>query len=82
MKKIGDLVSKDEIISEVAGKKVIALFDGVIRGLIHPGFIVTKGMKVGDIDPRIDIDLCFNISDKAMKIGNSVLGIVEGEFNK
>jgi xanthine dehydrogenase accessory factor len=82
LKKIGDLVAKDEVISEVGGIKITALFDGVIRGLIHPGFIVTKGMKVGDIDPRNDVDLCFSISDKAMKIGKSVLGIVEGEFNK
>ncbi len=76
-KNIGDHVNSGELIAEVDGKKVTAPFDGVIRGLIHPDFIVIEGMKIGDVDPRNEVELCFTISDKAIKIGESVLKIVE-----
>jgi xanthine dehydrogenase accessory factor len=81
-KYIGDHVSAGELITEVDGGKVTAPFNGVIRGLIHPDFIVTEGMKIGDVDPRNDVELCFKISDKAIKIGESVLKIVEEKKKK
>ena len=76
-KEIGENAMKGEIITEVGGMSVTAPFDGVIRGIIHPDLIVHKGMKIGDIDPRNDIELCFSISDKAVKIGESVLKIIQ-----
>ncbi len=76
-KEIGDFVKEGDLISEVDGSRVIAPFDGVIRGLIHPSFSVTHGMKIGDVDPRNDPELCFKISDKALKIGGAVLKIVQ-----
>jgi len=76
-KNIGDQVKAGELIAEVGGNEATAPFNGVIRGLIHPDFIVTEGMKIGDVDPRNDVELCFKISDKALKIGESVLKIVD-----
>ena len=50
-----------------------APFDGVLRGIIHPTVRVTAGMKIGDLDPRIQPDNCFTVSDKALAIGGGVL---------
>jgi xanthine dehydrogenase accessory factor len=73
MKTIGELITKDETIAEVDGQKVVAPFEGVLRGLIHPDVAVMRGMKIGDLDPRNDPQLCSHISDKALAIGGGVL---------
>lgn len=70
---IGDSVAKDEIIAEVAGLPVRANLAGVIRGLIHPSVTVTKGLKIGDVDPRNDPSYCLTISDKALSVAGGVL---------
>jgi xanthine dehydrogenase accessory factor len=46
---------------------------GILRGLLHPRLIVTRGLKIGDIDPRDDPRLCQMVSDKALSIGGGVL---------
>jgi xanthine dehydrogenase accessory factor len=46
---------------------------GVLRGIIRDGVQVTKGLKIGDIDPRNDPSACFLVSDKALAIGGGVL---------
>ena len=53
--------------------KVISPFKGVLRGLIRPGLHVTRGLKIGDIDPRDDPSTCYLVSDKALAIGGGVL---------
>jgi xanthine dehydrogenase accessory factor len=73
MKTIGDLVKQGETVAEVNGQLIIASFDGVLRGLIHPEVEIHKGMKIGDLDPRNDPRLCDHISDKALAIGGGVL---------
>ena len=70
---IGDLVKKGDIAGTIAGKPVKAQIDGVLRGLIHDGVDVPKGLKIGDIDPRGIIKDCYTISDKARAIGGAVL---------
>ena len=74
---IGDLVKKGDAVGSVAGLPVSALIDGVIRGMIRPGISVSKGLKVGDIDPRGIRENCFTISEKALAIGG---GVLEGIF--
>ena len=74
---IGDLVKKGDAVGSVAGLPVRALIDGVIRGMIRPGILVSKGLKVGDIDPRGIRENCFTISEKALAIGG---GVLEGIF--
>lgn len=34
---------------------------------------VSKGIKIGDVDPRNDRNYCYTISDKARTVGGSVL---------
>ena len=80
--KIGDLVKKGEVIAEVEGVPLKAEISGVLRGLIYPKSRVTKGMKVGDIDPRGIIEYCFTVSDKARSIGGAVLEAVCANLNK
>lgn len=53
--------------------KIISPIAGVLRGIIRPGVHVTKGLKVGDVDPRDDPSACFLVSDKALAIGGGVL---------
>lgn len=67
------LVKKGEIIARVDQNPLIAPFDGVVRGLLHDGILVTAGMKVGDLDPRGIPEFCSLISDKSLAVGGGVL---------
>ena len=69
---IGEIVEKGETICEIAGKTVTSPFRGVLRGLIREGLPVPVGMKIADVDPRLDVD-CRTISDKARCIGGAAL---------
>jgi xanthine dehydrogenase accessory factor len=76
LKPIAAIVREGEAVAEVDGKAVRARFDGVLRGLLHDGLRVEKGMKLGDVDPRLDPSLCTLISDKALAVGGGVLEAV------
>lgn len=71
--KIGDLVTKGSILGEVSGKPIYAAFNGIVRGLIADHLRVSYGMKVGDLDPRLDERLVDWVSDKSLAIGSGVL---------
>ncbi len=78
---IGEHVEEGQVVavvsdqSSVASRRypVISSLKGVLRGLIHDGLPVTKGLKVGDVDPRDDTSACFLVSDKALAVGGAVL---------
>ena len=70
---IGDRVEKGQLIATVARQEILAPFDGVLRGLVHPEVHVTTGLKIGDLDPRGVVAHCFTISDKSLAIGGGVL---------
>jgi xanthine dehydrogenase accessory factor len=70
---IGDLAEAGATLAVVDGERLVAQFDGVVRGLLHDGLHVTAGMKVGDLDPRGVREYCFLISDKARAVGGGVL---------
>jgi xanthine dehydrogenase accessory factor len=79
LREIGDLVvAGDPILAIVApdgmGRKVMrSPLDGVLRGLIRPGLLAPRGLKVADVDPRGRREHCFSISDKARAISGGVL---------
>ena len=73
---IGDVVSEGQPLGEVGGVTVRAPFDGVVRGAIRNGMRVRAGLKIGDVDPRGDPAACWEISDKALAVGNGVLEAV------
>jgi len=72
-RQIGAPVAEGEVVAKVGSRPVEALLSGVLRGILHDGLTVHRGMKVGDIDPRGVRDYCFTISDKALAVGGGVL---------
>jgi xanthine dehydrogenase accessory factor len=79
---IGDQVKAAETIGSVEGEPVRTQIDGVIRGLIRPTTRVSRGLKIGDVDPRGQIRNCYTISDKARAVGGSVLEAILRVFNR
>lgn len=73
---IGALVHEGQQLGHISEIPISAPFDGVVRGLIKPGIKVQKHLKIGDIDPRADVESCFSISDKALAVGGGVLEAV------
>lgn len=86
IKKLGDIVEQDDIILKVGGVPVKSPFKGILRGLIVEGMMVPEAMKIGDVDPRLNPEYCFTISEKAMAIGRAavegtlILGKQKGLF--
>jgi xanthine dehydrogenase accessory factor len=70
---IGSMVKKGDLVGTVHDEALYASIDGVLRGLIHPGATVSRGLKIGDIDPRGNKEFCFTISEKALAIAGGVL---------
>lgn len=75
-KQLGEPVKKGEVIALIGEVEVRATIDGIIKGLIHDQMEVEKGMKIGDIDPRINIKTVNTISEKARCIAGGVLEAV------
>ena len=73
-KKIGDHCEVNEVIGMISDQyPVMSPIGGVLRGIIRDGLQVSKGLKIGDVDPRDDAQACFLVSDKALAIGGGVL---------
>jgi xanthine dehydrogenase accessory factor len=70
---IGDHVLAGQVVGVIEGDLITIPFDGMVRGLLHDGLPVTKGLKIGDIDPRFDSGLLEKVSDKALAIGGGAL---------
>jgi xanthine dehydrogenase accessory factor len=77
-RKITDVIKENDVIGTVEGQEVVAQIDGVIRGLIRQGTMVSEGMKIGDIDPRGCVEYCFSVSEKSRAIGGAVLEAILG----
>ncbi|MDW7661360.1 MAG: molybdenum hydroxylase, partial [Bacillota bacterium] len=73
LKRIGDHIEKNETIAFVNDIAVISQVEGVLRGLIHDNVEITKGMKIGDVDPRGITEYCYTISEKGRNIAGGVL---------
>jgi xanthine dehydrogenase accessory factor len=71
--RIGDHFEVGQQIAAVGDQVIAAPFAGVLRGLLRPGVVAAKGMKVGDLDPRDDRRLVDLVSDKALAVGGGVL---------
>ncbi len=75
---IGEKVADGDILGHIidahaAATPIVAPFSGILRGIIHPGVPLTPGMKIGDIDPRIEPENCRTVSDKSLAIGGGAL---------
>ncbi len=72
---IGDQVQKGDVVASVENIPVRAEITGVIRGMLKEGIQVSRGTKIGDIDPRPDAEYD-TISDKALAVAGGVLEAV------
>ena len=76
-KQIGSIVKAGEVLFQINGTdikpvEVRAPIDGLLRGLISDGLLISENTKAADIDPRKDINWrC--ISDKARCVGGAAL---------
>ena len=76
---IGSSVTRGEVIARIIQADgsiidVAASLNGIIRGMLPDGFVVRRGLKMADIDPRLtELNNCFTISDKARALGGAVL---------
>ena len=73
--RIGEQVEAGLVLGSVRSADVLAPFAGVVRGLIADGTIVSPGLKIGDVDPRVDASWN-ELSDKALAVGGGVVEAV------
>lgn len=78
----GEAIPNTGIPGTVGGYTIERLLRATADGEMKPvatigDVVVTKGMKIGDIDARIEEKLCYTISDKAHKIGRSVVKLLD-----
>ncbi len=78
---IGTMVEAEQTVGQVGASHVKVELSGVLRGLIRPNTPVTRGLKIGDVDPRGNPDYCSTISEKARAIGGAVLEAILMKFN-
>jgi len=76
IRSIGEHVEKGDIVAYAGDTPIPAPISGMLRGLLHDGVIVEKGLKSGDVDPRDIRESCWVISDKALAVGGGVLEAV------
>ncbi|MBN2407748.1 MAG: EF2563 family selenium-dependent molybdenum hydroxylase system protein [Elusimicrobia bacterium] len=76
LKKIGDMVEKNELIGWVNRKEIRAGVHGIIRGLVAEDIHLAENEKMGDVDPRSIKEYVFTISDRSRAIGGGVLEAV------
>ncbi len=74
--KLGDMVSGGDVVGELNETAVKTEISGLLRGLIYDGVRVSEGMKIGDVDPRGNIDQMHSVSDKANAVAGGVLEAV------
>ncbi|MCC7117261.1 MAG: EF2563 family selenium-dependent molybdenum hydroxylase system protein [Anaerolineales bacterium] len=74
---IGERVTEGQLLARIEADdqkvEVKSPLTGVLRGMLRPGFEVTEGLKIGDVDPRNDPSVCNLVSDKALAVGGGVL---------
>lgn len=80
---IGDIVEQGQCIAYIEDCEVQATITGVLRGILRTGYVVSKGMKMADIDPRKEeVENCNTISEKARCIAGGVVEAILYHLNK
>jgi xanthine dehydrogenase accessory factor len=78
---IGDRASAGEVVATVAGKPVRAEIDGIVRAMLRYGTEVTKGTKLGEIDPSGNVEDCYTIRPRVRAIAGGVLEAIMMRYN-
>ena len=80
-KGIGDPVTAGEVVAWVAEQPAKAEIDGVVQALLRSGIMVRKGMKLGEIDPSGNKEVCYTIRPRVRTIAGGVLEAILMRFN-
>jgi xanthine dehydrogenase accessory factor len=80
-KDIGDMVAAGDTIASVAGKQLKAEIGGVVRALLRNKTVVSKGVKLGEIDPSGDREAPFTIRPRVRAIAGGVLEAILMRLN-
>lgn len=70
---IGELVEEGDILGSVGDEEVRSPLNGIVRGLLASDIEVTRGFKIGDVDPRGASVDWRSVSDKARAVAGGVL---------
>jgi xanthine dehydrogenase accessory factor len=81
-KKMGDMVAAGDIVGWVGNSPVKAKIDGVLRALIQGDIEVDEKTKLGEVDPRGDVELCYAIRPRMRTIAGGVLEAILYHFNR
>jgi len=66
------------MVAEIEGEPLRSQIKGVVHGLLRDGLKVKAGVKVGDIEPSGERELCFKVTDKSRRIGVAVVEALRG----
>jgi xanthine dehydrogenase accessory factor len=80
-KDIGNMVAAGDTVASVAGQPLKAEIGGVVRALLRNGTMVSKGVKLGEIDPSGDREAPFTIRPRVRAIAGGVLEAILMRFN-
>jgi xanthine dehydrogenase accessory factor len=80
-KEIGDPAKAGEVVATVGGKPVRAEIDGIVRAILRHGIEVTKGTKLGEIDPTGNVEDCYTIRPRMRAIAGGVLEAIMMRYN-
>ncbi|MEN1759171.1 selenium-dependent molybdenum cofactor biosynthesis protein YqeB [Anoxynatronum sibiricum] len=73
---IGDMVKKGQLMAEIAGVSIHAQISGIVRGIIHDGSNVWRGLKILEIDPDVSPEQCYRLSQRSRDVAGGVLEAV------
>jgi|GEM_PF-192566 len=81
---IGEAVMQRQPIGWIEGNgyrvELLSPLTGSLRGLTRPGLRVKRAMRVIEVDPRRDPDLCFGLGERPQRIAQGVLRALERRF--
>lgn len=72
LRDIGSVVKAGQPLALIDGTPALSAIDGLVRGMLPEGFLVTEGLKMADVDPRLDTDW-HTVSDKSLAVAGGVL---------
>lgn len=73
---IGDVVKKGQLVAEIGNYRILAQNSGIVRGIIHDGSVVWKGLKIAEIDSEVTSEQCQRLSQRSRDIAGGVLEAV------
>ena len=79
---IGAPIKSGQSFGQIGEHIIHAEISGVVRGLIADGHSCKVRTKIGDIDPRGEIEYCFCMSEKARNISGAILEVVVSNLFK